>query len=392
MRRMGLVALLALGMLASCDANSLPRTQYFFSGFVYDGLTGAPITDYELTLYWDAHTMRARVDASGRYFVGPMDAEHDHQVEIVSDGYRLLRSSNDDLGEDGPDEVDGRFQNNRQTLIRDAFLWPIGASSEAGRINVFFNDSTDRPADGFVRLRPDGTSDFLDGDTPQGEWSDDAEDIAPSVVLPIENGVADIPAETLILGVTYDILVYGVTGYEYDDEDESFDAGQDSVVDVFLSPLDDEDLEVVDVDDSPTEQGGPYEVVYIFNRDIELCTLDNTREWQEERIDDDFDFDVDDLFDEGTGTEIVHNDPASDDEDDVQENGTSIAISGTTLTIAWDGSVFEGPDAENDVITDVNFNSLCQIDIQPVNEPDDCDRLCDFGDSDSEKSIEVSLE
>ncbi len=390
MRRMGLVALLALGMLASCDANSLPRTQYFFSGFVYDGLTGAPITDYQLTLYWDVHSMPAQVDASGRYFVGPMDAEHDHQVEIMSDGYRMLRSSNGDLDEDGPDEVDGRFQNNRRTFIRDAFLWPVGASSEAGRINVFFNDSTDRPESGFARLRPTDTSDFLDGDTPLGEWGDDAEDIAPSVVLPIVNGIADVPAETLILGVTYDILVYGVPGYEYDDEDESFDAGQDTVVDVFLSPLNDEGLELVELDDGPVAQGGPYELVYLFNQDIEICTLDNPREVQEEDIDDGLHLDVDDFIDEDTGTETVDNDPAIDDEDNIQENGTSITVSGSVLTIAWDGSVYEGPDAENDVITSANFGSLCDVDIQPVGKPEDCEDLCDFEDSDIH--VEVAVE
>ena len=181
-------------------------------------------------------------------------------------------------------------------------------------------------------------------------------------------------------------------GYEVEDDEDSFDAGEDGVVDIFLSPLDDEDLELVELDDGTAPQGGPYEVVFLFNQPIELCTVDSPREVQEEDLDDGLSLSVDDFVDGDTDTSVVHDDPAVGDEDDEQENGTSISISGAALTISWNGDVFEGPDAENDVITRVRWNNMNDIDVQPVGEPDDCDDLQDLNDDDSDVDVEVAVE
>ena len=90
------MTVLAVGATTTLGCGSDSNTQHtgkhdiWFMGAVIDGATGMPLTTYDITLVWGTNTAKGKVDAAGRYTLGPLQAWNDYGVIINSANYRAL--------------------------------------------------------------------------------------------------------------------------------------------------------------------------------------------------------------------------------------------------------------------------------------------------------------
>src|SRR4051812_8647256 len=158
------VALMSIGMLAlGCGGNdNAPHTgkhDIFFMGAVIDGATGKPVTSYEISLVWGANSAKGKVDASGRYTVGPLPAWNDYGVIISAEGYRAFSSYNPGIAPPAPGNnslaADIYTSDTTQTFNFDASLFPSTLVPAALAITVLeMGNSTASSAAGKIRLQP----------------------------------------------------------------------------------------------------------------------------------------------------------------------------------------------------------------------------------------------
>src|SRR6187431_1767771 len=123
MTKLSKLALLTL-LASSAFACTVERTQtvtsgYYFTGWVYDGVTNERLEEYELFVTQGEGTLTASMSEAGRYWVGPVEPFHDYTITI--DGgpdYRPFYASQHFLTGQPP-AADGM-----QSQLFEAFLFP----------------------------------------------------------------------------------------------------------------------------------------------------------------------------------------------------------------------------------------------------------------------------
>jgi hypothetical protein len=212
-------------------------TARYFSGRIYDGVSLSRLTDYAIRLEYFDRSIPGTVDATGRYFVGPLLANADYSIVVESEGYRSFLSHNERI-EDDADEA-------MSSLYFDAFLYPEGVATPGATCRVRLSDSTELPS-GFMRFAPRSSSSLLDedaelpvgvesGDSGRQLWSNDEDLQQRSLVLPFENGEVGLQSGQLVYGVDYAVTIYGVSGHEV--LNGSYVAGVDADRSWVLNPL-----------------------------------------------------------------------------------------------------------------------------------------------------------
>jgi len=92
------VAFLAVsGFISGCGGGDerAGNHQIWFMGSIFNGATGAVVTDYQISLTYGKTTVNGSVDMmTGRYTLGPLPAWNDYAVSVVSSGYRTFNSYN----------------------------------------------------------------------------------------------------------------------------------------------------------------------------------------------------------------------------------------------------------------------------------------------------------
>ena len=163
--RVSRVSLLAIGALAlGCGSSnsSAPHTgkhDIWFMGAVIDGATGMPLTTYEISLVWGTNSVKGKVDASGRYTLGPLPAWNDYGVVISSSRLsrvQLVQRGHRAAGA-GQHVAVGRRLHRRHHA--DVQLRRVAVSVDAGAAgSVDHGDrdraSTPKTAAGKIRLQP----------------------------------------------------------------------------------------------------------------------------------------------------------------------------------------------------------------------------------------------
>lgn len=337
---------------------ALDTTRYF-SGRVYDGVSLSRLSTYGIRLEYFDRSITGTVDATGRYFVGPLLANADYSIVIEAEGYRSFLSHNERLADD-PDEP-------LSSLYYDAFLYPENVPTPGATCRIRLSDSTELPS-GFMRFSPRSSSSLLDEDAelPVGVdssasgrqlWSNDEDLQQRSVVLEIQNGEAAIAPGQLVYGVSYAVTIYGVPGHEV--VSDTYVAGVDADRSWILDPLADQALALTALSTdtlNPTPSG---QIEMRFNQPIALDPGVNPATIQRalndgfsiNSPDEDTDTNVNALVDAGTLTPPIAPGYA----------GVSLQVDGDRLILSWDRNAGLATTDADDPIVSVTYGGLGSV-------------------------------
>jgi hypothetical protein len=365
------VALMALGgFVAGCkDDATGANHEIWFMGSIYDGATGAVLVDYDISLVYGSTTVKGKVDrATGRYTLGPLPAWNDYGVVVSQGGYRAFTSYNSMIAPPTPppasQQSDVYTAHTTQTLDFDAYLFPDSLMSSALTVNITKADPTAAPASGSIRLRPSTLpviQDQASGVSGQ-VWSNDQDILANVFAADFTGGTMSIEAGTLVYGVTYQVTVYNVEGYQ--PGTATVRAGlQDSVIvniTTTASPLVlvSSTATACKPFGTSTTVSNTAQVMFTFNSSaIEDVTTSV-----------------------GKGPEVLDNGVTvstmfgatlkASASTAVQERGTMFLLNANTLTISFNPVAGIQSQIANDTITYVIYNNLSSIMLQPTGHPE----------------------
>ncbi len=361
-------ALLSVGQLSCIGASDV-----YLVGQVYDGATGERLTSYQMTVYYRDQKIVAQVQSdNGRFVVPRLPVFQDYTVEITASGYRPFRSHNPMFNVPNPGSSLESAQGS-QTFYFDAYLFPSALASPALTLTVRKGTSTGDPAAGKVRIRPASLSNIADttSELPSGVgtqlWLNDEDLQAKPIAKDFTGGTITIAAGELIYGVRYQVNVYEVAGYQ--PLEATFVSGTDGsrtlvVTEETLDPLSvlRSTIATCKGPTTPTDTLAAV-VSFEFNLDIELSPTTLAGGWAEQ-VDNAFTISSPDTGNLGTRNILALNASSS-----AQERGTSLSVSGKTLTFSWNPNVgLSSKDAADPIMA---IWSLGSVQVQPVgrNQP-----------------------
>jgi hypothetical protein len=344
-----------------------------FVGYAYDGVSGARLTDYSIDATVVAEPTVGNVAEDGRYDVGPLSAYDDFTIGIAASGYRVFFSHNAHIGL--PPEFSQSEDidiGSHQTRHFDAYLFPDSLEAPAVTFGIT-SAVMGASISGQIRLRAAGSSLLADGpgDIPGGVpgqvWSND-EDLQAGVInADFSNGTYAVNAGELVYGVTYQVDIYDVSGFQ--PFSGTYTAGVETNKSFTLTEEVAEPLVVTTSTalvcvppTSATATSGAV-VTIEFNHPIEYGSLMYPGGPQEAL--DDFIS----IVSPNANMDMVVNTLYADNSDNVQERAVSAIISGSSMQISWNPSVgLEMQDAA-DPITQVTYGGLGNVQLQRVGSP-----------------------
>jgi hypothetical protein len=331
--------------------------QYYFDGRVYDGVTGAKLTQYSIDLQYLDRTINGSVDSDGRYFIGSLQPFQDYTIAIRANGYRPFLSHNVMKADLAP-KVD-------QSQYFDAYLYPVAVTSPAATLHITLSDSEDAPS-GSIRLRPTSHSSLFDtaAEMPAGVgsqvWDNDADLQFSTVNLPFSDGTVALAEGALVYGVTYAVTIYGVKGHA--EFNGTYTAGEDGDSTFVVDPLSQAPLVLSYVS---TELGVPVpsgEVDFIFDQPIQLDPLSSMGA-AVTSLEANFTIDSPDKNMNGTVNGLKPFDPAATP----GSRGVALAIMGNQLKLTWDPTTALMTKDVADPIVSVTYGGLDGVLLRPAN-------------------------
>jgi hypothetical protein len=374
---LGLLTLIASSALAcTVDRTQTVTNGYFFTGWVYDGVSNERLGDgdddgYSLYLTYGKKTLpQASVDdTSGRFWIGPVEPFHDYTISIdAGQNYRPFYASEEFLA------GAARGPKGLESHIFEAFIFQSPDLLPSPELTFTIQTPDGTQPDGQIRVTPNndvGESVLnlqgdIDGSVDGQVWENDADRKFETVVLPVEGGVVTFGEGALVYGVEYEATVYAAAGYAL--QSFTFRSGVTDDQTVVLARLTEQALAITadsrEYDDDALDENAT--VVLTFNQPIELSASFDALS-VDEAVDDGFDIVSADFDGDTEQNVLIRFDPGVTDEEDVQENGAHFAIDGNTLTLSWDrddGANFFTIDGD-DPITFATYD-ISTIRLKPV--------------------------
>lgn len=332
---------------------------YWFSGHIYDGMTGARLTGYALDLQFKDKTLPATIAEDGRYVVGPLPYFQDYTVRIHAEGYRSFLSHNEGIEFEWPvDETLVDHYAPEKGFYYNAYLFPADVQAPGATVWVNLEGTGSKPTAGTVRFTPDSSSGLAEAfPAVNGQiWANSDDMQLRSFSKPIVDGVATVAAGELTYGVSYVVTVFGVPGYA--PIVSNLIGGYEDGISLTLGEIGSDSLELVY---ASTQSGMPMatgEVTLVFNRPIEFVPARSPAAYQAMvdanlaifSPDDNGNFETNTLKAPDAG------------------RGTKVEIRSNLLILRWDqAQALETVDA-NDPILSVTYGGLYGVEIRPAGE------------------------
>jgi hypothetical protein len=369
---LGLLTLLASSAFAcTVDRTQSVTTGYYFTGWVYDGVTNDRLgddeddaDDYSLWVTYGKDTIPASINGdTGRFWVGPVEPFHDYTITIdAGENYRPFYASQSFL-------VGGaRGADGTQSQLFEAFVFPSPDVLPSPPLTFTIQTPDGTLPNGQIRVTPNndvGESVLnlqgdIDGSVDGQVWENDADRKFETVVKEVTDGVVTFDEGELVYGVEYEATVFAAEGFTL--QSFTFRSGVTEDQSVVLPRLTEQALAITadsrDNDDDGLDENAT--IVLTFNQDIELSPR-FTSDSVNEAVDDGFAILSPDADMDGDVNQLL-----IDDEDDVQEQGAHWEIAGNTLTFSWDrdDSNFETVD-DDDPISFASYD-VSSIRLKPV--------------------------
>jgi hypothetical protein len=343
------------GLGCTVDHSSDDATGYYFTGTVYDGLEGKPLTaGYTIRLIQGPNTEEVEVKKSdnGKFAIGPVKPGSDYIIEIENEDYREFYAA-EPLKTALPSNVE-----QQTTQYYEAYLFPKSLQSPPVTIAVFGEDSTSPRPTGSVRFAPTGTggsaldlgADFAPAIAGH-LWTNDADLKTGTKILTLQDGEIKIGEGELVYGVTYEATVYDVSGNAY--QAFNFTAGLSGHQTITLSDLSDDTLRVTSSSLDTGNISSDGSVTFTFNFPIEFSPS-TPQDYVAELIDDGIQISATDDDGDGVSNQLIATDSPTQ-----REHNTSVAIDGNKLTLKWPGhdqaAAFEPNAFDPDDLWDVTY-------------------------------------
>jgi hypothetical protein len=387
-RRSRVLVLLAAGVAGTamgCNGNDGPHDgthNIYFMGTVIDGVLNTPLapTDpqtppYEISLVYGTKTEKGKVDASGRYTLGPLPAWNDYGIIISvtnAGDYRSFSSYNAGIAPPAPpttsQSADIYTADTTQTFDFDAYVFPTSATAPDVTLTISETDQPTTPtAAGTIRIQPTSQS-VIQGKT--GEvgnqvWTNSQDLFASAITDTFAAGTYTVMGAKLVYGVSYAATVYGVDGHQ--PNSGTFQAGITSSTSIAVTPLTTTPLPppmlvstsgTCHTGSAPVSTTTPIATVTItFNAPVADGTTSAGGDAE--------------IIDNGvtvqtTGISTLKSNLSSA----AQERGTSLIFSGNTLTIGWTPSVGLASPGSSDLVQYVYYQNLSSMYVQQPNHPE----------------------
>ncbi|HKQ71371.1 MAG TPA: hypothetical protein VJT73_18635 [Polyangiaceae bacterium] len=327
-----------------------------FRGDVFDGVTGAHLTAYDIAVDYFGRYERGTVDARGGFHLPTIPALHDFSVYIDAPGYRPYVAHNAQW----TDVVHGD-----RSFYFLAYLFSNSAQVADVPFTITLTNSAELPS-GSLRLRPTSLSNLYDeaieqpGGVPGQVWQNDNDLLSKVVFVDFKDGAAVVPGASLGYGVPYQVSVFNVPGYQIL-QNTTFQAGMDRRVALQLNRL---SVPALDASYVSTQSGNPSPdgtVTIVLNQAAEFDPLQQPTEVKN-ALDRNFSIVSPDTDADGMRNVLfpVLPDPT------VQSRATSITIDGQAIVLKWDRTKgLIASDAE-DRIDSVTYAGLAGIRLRPL--------------------------
>jgi hypothetical protein len=219
---------LATTSAAGCSSNDNKSGTHdiWFNGTVIDGVTSTPLTAYTINLVWAQKTIKGKVDASGRFSIGPLPAWNDYGIVIeAGPTYRAFSSFNSGIAPPAPPAssqgtvytaADIYTSDTTQTFNFDAYLFPTSVMAPDVSITVLETGVGATSPSGSIRLQPTTLPSIQAGASEiAGQvWGNDNDLFAGVVNDTFSNGTYTAAGAQLLYGVNYSVTVFGVEKYQ----------------------------------------------------------------------------------------------------------------------------------------------------------------------------------
>jgi hypothetical protein len=235
-RGIGSLSIALAGWISAtgCGGSSSPTPsteghKVYFVGYVYDGASGARLIATDLTAisikYRDV-VITTKIEDDGRFVTQqPLPTWQDYAVYIGAVGYRPFVSRNPGVDVPAAISMTEAVANagSTQTFQVEARLFPLDLKAPALTIKIDKADAytvtpAPAPAAGTMRLRPVSASLLEPFDTSVAararRWPNDEDLLAQTITMPFSNGTIQVADGSLLYGVTYELAVYDVPGYQ----------------------------------------------------------------------------------------------------------------------------------------------------------------------------------
>jgi hypothetical protein len=388
-----LLGLVGAGCSASEQAGAArgapDQHQVYFVGYVYDGASGVRLSKpalASLAIKYRDKTIASNIEADGRFVTQePLPTWQDYAVTITADGFRPFVSRNP--GIDVPmslsmtDGVAGA--STRQTFHFDAYLFPVelkapkvALSFELGEEGSFGGTTPPARASGSVRLRPESSS-IVDVGAGPGRgirrWANDEDLLTQTVTRDFTDGKLEIGEGELVYGVSYQIVVFDVRGYQPEvlSGEMGIRAGFLSSRTIVLKKELRDPIKILSTTASsctpPAGNASSYaaEIKLVFNDAVELFGTTAAEDIDNGVV-------VSPSYPTyGTGNYYCGLNSSADSQ--LQERGTKLTVSGSTLTLSFNPSVGINTTLPSGCIvpatlTSVTYSNLSAVQVRPVGD------------------------
>ena len=210
----------------SCGDEGTAKHEVYFVGYVHDGATGKRLAASDLTgisIKYGKKVINTKIEEDGRFVTTePLPTWQDYAVYVGASGYRPFVSSNQ--GIDVPKSVqmtDGVSTHGTvQTFEFVVRLFPLELQTSKVTLTIEKSDALVRMppparAAGTLRLTPVSGS-LVEQSSPAGSrvWFNNQDLLTQTVTKAFTDGVAEIAAGDLVYGVSYQIAIFDVDGYQ----------------------------------------------------------------------------------------------------------------------------------------------------------------------------------
>ncbi|HVY39773.1 MAG TPA: hypothetical protein VHM31_17660 [Polyangia bacterium] len=225
------LAVVALMTAPSCGSSSgggdsVAKHQVYLVGYVYDGATGQRLPSASITamsVQYRDQVVHVKIEDDGRFVsTDPLPVWQDYSVYVAATGYRPFVSNNP--GFDIPKALQmtegASSKGTVQTFEYALRLFPAALQASKVTLTIEKADalvSNPPPARaaGTLRLTPVSSPAVQQGPlTTDREWANDEDLLTQTVSQAFTDGSATIPDGALIYGVSYQVAIFGVDGYQ----------------------------------------------------------------------------------------------------------------------------------------------------------------------------------
>ena len=265
-------------------------------------------------------------------------------------------------GTGGISNADVYQANTTQTKNFDAYVFPDSLTAPSTTISVVQSGPMPMPSSGSIRLQPT-TQSSIQGQAsgvPSQIWTNDQDILAAVITESFSAGNYTIDAGRLVYGVTYQVTIYNVEGFQ--PGMGTIRGGLEVGASITIAPQGVSPVMVIANNSAScminamVTDTSAAQITLTFNQPVEdgTTTVGGGAEILDNGL----------VIQSTLGSTLAVNASSA-----VQERGASFTISDNTLTLTWNPAIGLATKITGDIIAVLQYSGLSSIYVQPLGRP-----------------------